>query len=230
MNKKELETKLIESNVKNLTNNDNFYKVVYRDDDIHGLVTLDYMQGLDDEYDNPLSWDNTVWNINVDAGFDKMVELFGDYINDIRYKHDNTLDFFEHVEKYLDKKGYIIVPIACYEHSTIEYYVGIGSGFDYCTAGFAYAKKDDIKREYHVTKISSKIKRDIFDMLDGILETYTDYCNGEVFTLSAYDTLTGEPVDSLSSLYDTGDYIDSYASEMIDNLKDNAKKVYENVN
>lgn len=227
MNKKELQAKLIESNVKNITYNDNFYKVVYRDDDIHGLVTLDYMQGIDDEYDNPLNWDNGVWNINVDASFDQLVRKFGNFINDIYDKHSNMVDFFTHVENYLDKKGYIIVPIGCYEHGMSRYFVGVGTDFDYSTTGYAYAKKDDIKCVYNVAKISSKVKHDVYTMLDGIMETYTDYCNGQVFTLNAYDTLTGEHVDSLCSLYDVDDYVDDYASEMIAELKDNAKKVTE---
>lgn len=226
MNKQELQTKLIESNVKNITYNDNFYKVVYRDDDIHGLVTLDYMQGIDDEYDNPLNWDNGVWNINVDASFDQLVRKFGNFINDIYDKYSNMADFFAHLEKYLDKKGYIIVPIGCNEHGMIRYFTGIGTGFDYCTTGYAYAKKDDIKHVYNVAKISSKVKHDIYDMLDGIMEKYTEYCNGQVFTLNAYDTLTGKPVDSLSSLYDVDD-VDDYACEMIAELKDNAKEVTE---
>lgn len=228
MNKKELQAKLIESNVKIVTDNDNFYKVVYRDDNIHGLVTLDYMQEIDDEYDNPLKWDNDIWNINVDASFDELVKLFGDYVNDIYDKYSNMADFFTHVENYLDKKGYIIVPIGCYEHGMSRYFVGVGTDFDYSTTGYAYAKKDDIKRVYNVARISSKVKHDIYDMLNGIMETYTDYCNGQVFTLNAYDTLTGEPVDSLCSLYDVDD-VDVYACEMIDRLKDNAKETVENV-
>lgn len=227
MNKQELETRLIESNVKNITDNDSFYKVVYRDDNIHGLITLDYMQGIDDEYDNPLNWDNDIWNINVDASFDQLVRKFGEFINDIYDKHSNTADFFTHVEKYLDKKGYIIVPISCFEHGMIRYFAGVATGFDYGVTGFAYAKKDDIKRVYNVAKIGSKVKHDIYDMLDSIMETYTDYCNGQVFTLSAYDTLTGERVDSLCSLYDIDDNVDDYAREMIDILKDNAKETVE---
>lgn len=207
---KELESKLIQSNLAGLESSSE--DVIYHNDDKHLAITKGYDEFID--YESPLEW-NTDWTLIVDGELQKMVDLLGDYVNRIYNKHDNIVDFFDELQKYAYNQGYLISIISKYQHSGVSYFAGISQGWDYSNCGFAYAVIDDIKRG---SRLSNKRKKEMYDQLDDTLKLYTQWCNGEVYCVSIYDTIDDNLIDSIGGIYCEDD-IDFYA--------DNFKHVYE---
>lgn len=194
--KEELASKLIQSNIEVIKNNIEYIDTLYRDDNKHVIAVLSV--GYSDF--SPLEWSGN-WTVEKDGSLEDLSELFGDHVYDIKDKSENIEDFFENLAKYADKKGYFIEPVARYEHSAVKYYNGIGSGFDGCTSGYAYAKKSDIKKDFNVKIISQKLHEKMIHQLDITLDNYTQFCNGEVYNITIYDTFDKSVVDSLGEVY-----------------------------
>lgn len=207
MNKKELQANLIESNVKRIMQSDNALEVMNRDDDNHFIVVREY----DFEacgFESPLNWFDE-WTVVTDNGYKELVDLLGDYVDNIYDKHDNTQAFFEHVSKYARRQGLLVVPVSKYEHSGVDYSRGVCQGWDAGVCGFAYLDIKDVKRG---NRFSCKQRKNSLKSLDNMLTTYSQWCNGDVYCIASYDTLTGDIIDSIGGVY-TDDELQAYTDE-----------------
>lgn len=200
MNKKELETMLVKKNVKEVLNRS--VEELYRNDDKHIIITSEF----DDvsEFDNPLEWDFD-WTINPDANLKDLRKVVGDYVDKALDSSDNMSELFDKVSKYAYREGLLVVPISRYQHSQVRYYTGVDTGFDTGCSGFAFAKIDSFKNG---SRFSVKSRNKAFKQLDDILRLYTQFCNGEVYTIVVHDTLNDELLDSIGSIYDEDDFKD----------------------
>jgi len=123
---------------------------------------------------------------------------------------EEATDTASHIEaiKRLAKKEYketkdedlnivAIYPTYMYEHSNVVYRRGTAKGFDYSNNGFYIVTKKSLNGEKHTTKKLEAI-------IDGELETYTKWANGEVYGFFLYDQ-DGEEIDACGGFYDIDD-------------------------
>lgn len=196
MSELELKRKLIESNVRNILNKGE--EVAYRNDDKGILISTSFDDDSLGVFD-PLDWG---WSFdlyynnrkygNCSNVYDKLVELLGDHVNDIYDNHNNTLDFFDELMEYATTKGLMIRPVKCYEHSMISFsQSALAKGFDESVCGFA------------VAKLSKELTtKDLSDEWDQLLNVYTQYANGQIYTVSVFNTLEDDDIiDSVGGVY-----------------------------
>lgn len=189
----------IENNIKRIMQNDRALKILKRDDDKHFIIVREFDFSVS-EFDNPLTWFDQ-WNVVTDNGYNELVELLGDYINDIYDKHNNTKEFFKHVSKYARRQGLLLVPVSKFEHSSVKFTRGISQGWDSGVCGFAYLDIKDIKNG---SRFSCKQRENELKSLDYALDMFTQYCNGDIYSISIYNTLTGDIIDSIGGVYEDG--------------------------
>ena len=216
MNKKELQENLIESNVKRIMQSDNALELLNRDDDNHFIVVREYDFDACG-FESPLNWFDE-WTVVTDTDFGELIDLLGDYVNDIYDKHSNIEDFFEHVSKYARRQGLLVVPVSKYEHSSVNFSRGVRQGWDTGVCGFAYLDIKDVTKGCGFKRFSSKQRESELKSLDTALEMYTQYCNGDVYAVTSYDTLTGDYIESVGDLYtddEFKDYTEQFSEEAI---------------
>lgn len=216
MNKTELQAKLIESNVERIMQSDNALQLLNRDDDNHFIVVREYDYDVSN-FDSPLEWFDE-WTVVTEDGYKELVDLLGDYVDDIYDKHDNTQAFFEHVSKYARRQGLLLVPISEYEHGSVTFSRGVRQGWDAGVCGFAYLDIKDVTKGCGFKRFSSKHRKNELKSLDTALELYTQWCNGSVYAVTSYDTLTGDYIESVGDLYtedEFKDYTEQFSEEAI---------------
>lgn len=110
-----------------------------------------------------------------------------------------------------------ITPVYCYEHGNVVYKRGTANGFDVSNCGF-----------YIVTaETAKKMNVDLSDIdamniyIDGELEKYTKYCNGEVYEYVLLDD-NGEAEDRDGNFYD----LDAIKHALPDEWKDQNMEDY----
>lgn len=150
----------------------------------------------DDFHESPREWDNlctmVCWHRHYSLGdkhnFDNPDELMQHLYLDVTGRHwcdDHDNDDWRDVYKELQKTGLILIkPINMYEHSGIT--VSTSNGYPYndrwdagCV-GFIYVTKKTIFKECGgITEENWKERADKY--LEGEMETYDQYCRGEVY-------------------------------------------------
>lgn len=152
----------------------------------------------------------------------------GDYSKahaEIHKHNDSTIDnVFEDLNKQFNPKHIYLVPISCYEHDLIDLSTGYSTGWDTSFIGFAIYKP----AKGHKDEWGS-----YDEWLKGLeltLQDATNYYNGEVYTISLYDNLKGQVIDSISGIYpddnvdEDSDILrnaDEYFDQRINYSKDN---------
>ena len=111
----------------------------------------------------------------------------------------------EMIEKDFTEKIIAIYPIVKYEHSGVAYSIGPKHGFDFSNNGF-YVITEKTQKE-----IGAK-KKDFKKIVEGELNCYNQWCNGEVYSFILYDK-NGEIEDSCCSFYDINDIKDYLPKE-----------------
>lgn len=228
VSKKDLEKRLVESNVKLIENGEN--STLYRDDENHLLVTVSYDQNNVNPY---FDWSG-LWNVST---CDRDINTF-DYASDLiqeltdiagandDYLYDQLYDKpFSQTQKYLDRLGVIIVPLD-YTYFGYDYEFSIDESDPTLenVSTIAYVTKDTLKKEYNSKIVTKDIRSITFDFLENALKIYNDYINGKVYCISTYDTFEDENVDSLSDIYFTDDFDDQvkdvyyFVTDMVDNV------------
>lgn len=94
-----------------------------------------------------------------------------------------------------------IYPVYRYEHGNVAYRRGTAGGFDYSNCGFYFVTAEGISGAIWDTE---KIEKAI----DAELETYTQWCNGEVYSFVLYAE-DGSVEDSCGGFYDIDDIMDA---------------------
>lgn len=166
----------------------------------------------DDFAENPMEWEQLgtilTWEDSYESpcrnDYSSPEEFVDDYLGEDSYEkienNSNSLvDFMKDIQNKFDKKGYLIYPVTRFEHSLVEYYIGLGGGFDSGLIGFAIVSKDEVRQMYNTKDIyKSTVQADFSQQL----EIYTDYVNGEVYRFSLMD-MEQNVIDNCSGFYGT---------------------------
>lgn len=87
----------------------------------------------------------------------------------------------------LIQKHVLILPVYRYEHGMIAYSTKSFAGrahhadWDSCQSGWIYVTKAAIREEWNVRTIQPKLRDMIYRNLNGEVETYSSYANGDVY-------------------------------------------------
>lgn len=186
------------------------------------LVNLKTNEAVQLSYDSygcgetPREWDNlaTLWlfddGSNSDDGKhpqnmeDSLIQLLGenDYaqlINPSSHRFENFRDAFYQLGY---KHGYLLQPVTRFKHTQVQYYRGTDAGFDYAICGMIFVSLKDIRQEYHVSRITKAVRCHVLEVFDGELKLFTNYANGEVYSIDYYaDASNLELTDSVSGIY-----------------------------
>lgn len=156
----------------------------------------------DDSADSPREWSNVGYFLTHESRYQSPD---GNARPDLQKIMIETADESDNQDDHINKMTarikdetgetvLLIVPVYKYEHGGVVYRRGTASGWDYSNCGF-----------YIVTDKSAKetgTPPDCFtSMIDGDLETYTAYVNGNVYGFTLHDE-TGELIDSCWGFYD----------------------------
>ena len=133
-----------------------------------------YLEIEEDEIpDSPRDWDN---------------------LGTIYYKHGsyNLGDVeikgcpYEFFKKNLETKG-VILPLYIYEHSGLTISTEpFGCYWDSSQLGWIFVSFEDIKKEYGVKKITKNLLMKVLKLLEGEVEVFRQYLEGEIYQYSVY--------------------------------------------
>lgn len=182
------------------------------------------------EISNPMNWD-TVFNYytwqkryysmqensyrEIDDWFDAQVGEDAYYR--LEEKATSLKHFLELLTNALDKVGIVAFPILSYEHTGLTYYLGDSiDRWDGSFVGFAWQTKEELYKEYGCKRISRKIREKIKGCVETKLETYTLYCNDEVYSFELYDR-NGDELDAAYEIIADG--IKDMFEHTIDEIK-----------
>ncbi len=162
----------------------------------------------DSSADSPRGWDN----------LGKMICFHNRY--DLGDKHNYSADDYsgwEEMKKAIlkEENPAVILPLYMYDHSGISISTSpFSCRWDSGQIGFVLVSKKQALEEYGGVRVSSKTKAKIESVLQGEVETYTQYVGGEVYGFQIVDE-DDDIVDSCYGFYGTDfatngmlDYID----------------------
>lgn len=161
---------------------------------------------IDDSAESPRSWDNLGYLITKESRYSSP-DNHPEYERIISETWDEASDVENHIEliKARIPEAIYIVPVSKYEHSGVSYTRGVSRWWDQWVVGF-----------YIITEKSRDLmgtEPEYFDQcIDGELETYTAWANGNVYGFILRDESWNE-IDScwwLYSLEDIRDHIQWY--------------------
>lgn len=145
---------------------------------------------------DPREWDN----------LGTMVCLHGRYsLGDFHSYRVTDYSSWEEVREAIEKDHDIavILPIYLYDHSGISLSTTpFNCPWDSGQVGWMFVTKQKLREEYGVKRVSKKLKEKAEKVLQGELENYSDYVNGEVYGYIIKDK-SGEIVDSCWGYYGT---------------------------
>ena len=168
----------------------------------------------DDSPESPREWDNLGYFITSERRYNcpDDNETIKRIVEETQYDVNNTQEHADaiklEIEEQTGEKVLYIAPVYRYEHGNVLYRRGTASGFDCSNCGF-----------YIVTDKTADVlgtPADRFEsVIDGELETYTAYVNGEVYGFMLYDE-NGDCVESCWGFYDIDDIKESLPDEYKD--------------
>lgn len=155
--------------------------------------------------DSPREWDN-LGTICISKSCRYCANEYEDTDSLTWYKESDDL-------KTLERRGYIVLPLSCYDHSAVRIYIGGKcDAWDSGRLGWYIVSKEKVRKEYGVKRISPKLLEKVKAVLESEVETFNHYINGEVysFTLKHND----EEVDSCGGFYDSDDEHNGFIRDM----------------
>ena len=187
------------------------------------------------EISNPMNWDTEfnyyTWQKRYfsmqENSYLKIDDWFDDYVGEDAYcllkekassEGKSPKEFVNMICSALDKVGIIAFPIRVHEQTDeITYY--LGEWFD-CRhgslVGFAWQTKEELYKTYKCKRISNDIREKIKGIVKSELETYTLYCNHEVYSFELYDR-NGDELDAAYEIIADG--IKDMFEHTIDEIK-----------
>lgn len=104
----------------------------------------------------------------------------------------------------MERKGFVALPVWRYEHSVVAYRAAMNNLFhcpwDSGMVGIIYASKDEIRKEYKVNRVSSKLIGQVLSLFCSEVESFSSYANGDVYLFSMIDN-EGNLVESVGGVY-----------------------------
>lgn len=150
--------------------------------------------GYDDYPENPFEWEDDITlctflrrSISPCVSPAGKGSSYEDLINYLGGAEEISNDG----EIILKKSKYRAFNVLKYEHPSVRYYIG-GSyhdNFDTCPAGIIFMEYDEQLTDEDIRKI-----------VEGKLDEFTDYCNGEVYSYILHNLENGD-TDSLTGIY-----------------------------
>ena len=165
----------------------------------HNGKTVELHYDQDGSTSNPRDCDNlgTFWTQERRHNSPDKLPVRGNILESVVQEFGGSQDQTG-IEKALDR-GAIWLPVWKYEHSGCAYRAAKSNPFhcpwDSGQAGFIFAKKDAVRKEYGVSRITAKVRAKVLEVLKAEVETYGQWANGEVYGFIVKDT-EGEEVDS----------------------------------
>jgi hypothetical protein len=163
----------------------------------------------DSNGDSPRNWDN----------LGTMVCFHNRY--DLGDKHSYNADDYsgwEEMEKTILKqegRGTIILPLYLYDHSGISMRTSAFScRWDSGQVGFIVANGKEVLSEFGGKIVTKKLRERIGGILEGEVETYTQYLEGDIYGYVIEDE-EGEHIDSCYGFYGT-DFVTNGMLDYID--------------
>ena len=168
----------------------------------------------DESPESPREWSNLGFFITQDRNYNSP-DNHPDFMEIIKETADEASDCQDHmkrikkeIEYRLGEKVLAIYPMVKYEHSGVVYSRGEKHGFDYSNNGF-----------YIITEASQKEigtePKDFEKVIDGEIELYNKWCNGEVYGYVLYNE-NGDRIDSCWGFYDIEDIRENLPEEWKD--------------
>ena len=122
--------------------------------------------------------------------------------------YDRTTD-----EKILDKE-YIFLPVYVYDHSAVAMNTTGFAGWQHAAwdsgqIGWYVVEKTEVRRQYNVKRISPKLREKVLGWMQGEIETYSRYVNGDVYGYKIEDN-EGNLLDSCWGFYSVEDILAEY--------------------
>ena len=150
--------------------------------------------------------------------YDLAIEIFNEDKVDADYQW--RLSGKEFIDKYLPKleKYIFILPLYLYDHSGLTISTSSFScPWDSGQIGWIYVKKEHIRKEWGVKRISPKLRGKSMDNLKGEVECYDQFLRGEIYGYVIFHN--DEDVGSCWGFYgDPEDYLVSEAKAEVDAL------------
>lgn len=163
----------------------------------------------DEFIDSPRDWDN-LGQICVSKSCRYCKNEYEDTDSLTWYKESDDL-------KTLERRGYIVLPLSCYDHSAVSIYVGGKcDAWDSCRLGWYIVSKEKVRKEYGVKRISSKLLEKVKAILEGEVETFNHYINGEVYEFTLYHN--DEEVDSCGGFYEDDKERNGFIKDMYEHF------------
>ena len=196
-------------------------------------VTVDY----DEWFESPREWENLGTLYTWESGYyspdrhnySDVLEFLGEILGEtlvekIHNKYTDTGSFMDDITKRMDKLGYILYPVSKYEHSGVQYFLGVSSGWDTGTVGVIFAEKKKIYDWFGVKKLNKQVRDNVITNFEWELETYTDYANNDGMDCVEIEDFAGEQIEICGGFYkydhDTIEQCFNLASELVSDLGD----------
>ena len=174
------------------------------------IVTIDE----DEWFESPREWENLGTFYTWEGGYcspDKhnysdvlefLGELLGETLVDKIYnQYKDTGSFMDDISKRMDKLGYILYPVSKYDHSNVQYFLGISSGWDTGAIGVIFAEKKKICEWFNTKKVTQKVREKVAQNFYSELDIYTDYANGYGIYSVEIEKFSGDQVEICGGYY-----------------------------
>lgn len=150
------------------------------------------------EYDcdpeSPRSWDNVGTVVLIDR---------------CRYNFGDESASYDELKAINDDPANIVLPVYMYDHSGITINTGgFSCPWDSGQVGLIYCTKEKALKEWGTGKkkiVSKKMRKKVYEFLEGEIETLDQYLRGEVYGYVLYDP-EGEEVSSCWGFYGEENY------------------------
>ena len=188
--------------------------------------------GDDEWFESPREWENLGTLYTWESGYyspdrhnySDVLEFLGELLGEtlvekIHNQYTDTNSFMDDISKRMDKLGYILYPVSKYEHSLVQYFLGVSSGWD---TGIIFAEKKKICEWFSTKKVTQKVREKVSKSFESELELYTDYANGYGMYCTEIEKFSGEQVEIVGGYYkpnhDTIEQCFKLASELDSDL------------
>lgn len=188
------------------------------DASVHNLamqknVTVEIM--TDDSPSNPRMWDNIGTMYITDKSIDNLGDIFIPHFDETVEEHASVIAYFAD-RLYVKKSDIIIKDIMFVDYgSERSLYLNEHTPGATCQ-GYMVTTKQIARGAYKIRALTTKHLEAIDTQLDGEVEMYKHYLNGDVYGYDITCDLTGKVVDSQWGFYGDDPYLNEAIKDAIE--------------